>query len=273
MEALHAKHGYSAGSDTTVRQHARSLAFNLKRNGSNLKSLTPTELVQLSANALVAGSIPAIVREKALLGGWDPPPPTSSLPADAPWLCNKDLEKKRIVFVLREKHVYEAYANYFVSIPRVQVLHNDIIAVEGPVNAFVSPANTTGNMDGGIDRVYADFFGWSYGRPYHDPSVLQQAIDKAKGEPNIHLPVGEAILARDERGHALIAAPTMVVPSKIKIISRTVFLAYRAAFDVFRRHSDIHVIRVPSFGTGYGQVPGKIAAAQTWQAKVGLGRS
>ena len=133
---------------------------------------------------------------------------------------------------------------------------------------FVSPANTMGNMDGGIDRALADHLGWSYGRPYHTANPLQLAIDTLKGETDARLDIGQAILVLNkvsEKGH-LIAAPTMVLPSKIPVNSRVVHDAALAAFGIWRDHDGIRCIRMPAFGTGFGRVPGEIAAAQMFEA-------
>lgn len=187
-----------------------------------------------------------------------------------PWY-RAEHSSKQLVLVLQDARTVRAYQKYFGGVPRVQVVqHRDITAVEGTVDAFVSPANCMGNMDGGIDQAYADYFGWSYGRPYHSPNMLQLAIDRAKGEVNATLPIGEAILVRDrEREVALIAAPTMALPGKIKAGSRVVYEATRAAFALWRATADsLDAIRMPAFGTGWVQVPVEIAAAQTWKAFV-----
>ena len=134
---------------------------------------------------------------------------------------------------------------------------------------------------GGIDRVYADYLGWSYGLPYHEPNPLQLAILEQESG-NDRLEIGKAILVRNNNnnnksGPHLIAAPTMTLPSKIRVNSTIVRDATRAAFAIWRNVSDVSVIRMPAFGAGFGQVPGPIVAAQTleafcsvWNEKVNL---
>lgn len=149
-------------------------------------------------------------------------------------------------------------------------------------------------MDGGIDRIYADHFKWPYGRPYKDPNPLQQEIDEKYGLFK-QLPIGEAVLvpvthrsaaastiddlsagdsalAEEARSvRYLIAAPTMVRPEEIEKGSRIIYKASLAAFRVWRRSVSAHGIRsiaMPSFGTGYGNVPPVIAAKQMWEAFV-----
>lgn len=236
MVALRNKHGGGSNmnSDAVVSKamfdHARTIASNLKRNDS-LHTLAPSELLELSSEELARGTKTEQLRAKARLGGWQPPPLPSVLSSDcSAWHQEAQHQSKRLVFVLRDESSWCAYHKYFDGVPRVDVIqHHDITDNEklGPtVDAYDSPAKCFGNMDGGIDRAYANYFGWSYGRPYHSPNPLQLAIDKTKGEANAVLPIGEAILVRDGR-HCLIAAPTMALPGKIKVGSRIVYDATR----------------------------------------------
>jgi len=262
VAALRSKHRGSCtiNSHTVVSKamfdHARSIASNLKRN-NNLCNLTPNELVELTQDELAKGTKTEQLRAKARLGGWHPPLTPSVLSSDrSAWHQEAQHQSKRLVLVLRDETTWRSYHKYFGGLPRVDVIqHHDITDDKklGPtVDAYVSPANSMGNMDGGIDRAYADHFGWSYGRPYHSPNLLQLAIDKAKGEFSATLPIGEAILVRDGR-NCLIAAPTMALPGKIKVGSRIVYDATRAVFALWASETsgDLNVVRMPAFGTGW----------------------
>jgi hypothetical protein len=65
-----------------------------------------------------------------------------------------------IVFELRDidADVVKAWEKYFKGIASVRISHGDIF--EKPADAIVSPANSFGYMDGGIDLVYLRRFGW-----------------------------------------------------------------------------------------------------------------
>lgn len=97
-----------------------------------------------------------------------------------------------------------------------------------------------GNMDGGIDKVYSQHFGWSPGRPYHDANPLQLAMDEKYGRKRAEVPIGESVIAPvvpldDSRTvRFLIAAPTMATPGAIRIGSRVVYDASLAAFRAWR---------------------------------------
>ena len=146
-------------------------------------------------------------------------------------------------------------------------------------------------MDGGIDRIYADHFHWTYGRPYKDVNPLQEVIDAKYGMFK-QLPIGEAVLvpvsyrqpsatlsnSNDTDSSDtirtvkfLIAAPTMVRPEEIEKRSRIVYKASLAAFQTWKANSHscgIYKVAMPSFGTGFGAVPPIIAAKQMWEAFV-----
>ena len=107
----------------------------------------------------------------------------------------------------------------FADEPSVTVSQGDILAVAA--DAIVSPANSFGYMDGGIDLLYSRYFGDGLG-----DTLRQRLRDEHYGE----LPVGQALVMATghEKIPFLVSAPTMRVPDSI---SRTVnvYLACRAA--------------------------------------------
>ncbi len=134
-------------------------------------------------------------------------------------------------------------------------------------DAVVSPANSFGFMDGGIDRLYTEFFG----RIAQDR--VQACIrDQHDGE----LLVGRADIV--PTGHAripyLIAAPTMRVPA---VLGRSVhsYLAARAVLLLVTRgrfsHGEsagrlvserVRRVAFPGLGTGVGRVSPASCARQ-----------
>jgi O-acetyl-ADP-ribose deacetylase (regulator of RNase III) len=112
------------------------------------------------------------------------------------------------------------------------------------VKALISPANSFGFMDGGIDAAYLQYFG----KQLQDR--LQEKIEvKTKwGE----LFVGEAVTVatNHERFPWLIAAPTMRTPGRIHD-SVDIYLAARAAFNEASLHESV---ACPGMGTLSGGV-------------------
>ena len=124
----------------------------------------------------------------------------------------------------------------------------------GPaVDAFVSPANSMGVMDGGIDRYYSDIIGWHIGE-----RLRKLIAEKDYGE----FLVGEAIMVEtdNEEFPYMISAPTMRTPRVLGIAGvENVFLATRAAVGLARFYK-LKSIVIPGMGTGVGGVPVKDAA-------------
>lgn len=151
----------------------------------------------------------------------------------------------------------------------------DVTVHEGSIfdvccDAVVSPANSFGFMDGGIDMLYSRRFGWQ----------VQRRLQKLIREYHYgELLVGNAeIVETDSHIPFLIAAPTMRVPI---ILRDTVnpYLAARAALvlvkhGVFRGgqfqgmpvSEVVESIAFPGLGTGVGQVSPAVCAHQVRRA-------
>lgn len=138
----------------------------------------------------------------------------------------------------------------FDQFPEVIIELGDILAIAH--TALVSPANSYGYMNGGIDLAYRTFFGIGI------EHAVQAKIAQAAGP---YLPVGQAILV--ETGHAripyLISAPTMFLPEPT--IPDACERAMAAALDVARLHGGKWVaLFCPGLGTGVGRVNARDAA-------------
>ncbi len=120
-----------------------------------------------------------------------------------------------------------AWQHAFDGVDDVCVIEGDYFA--HPADAMVSPANSFGVMDGGIDAAIRDVLGFEVQR-----RLQKKIVADWHGE----LPVGVAEIVPTD--HAkwpnLIAAPTMRVPEGV---GRTLhaFLAFRAVLAMAKRHS------------------------------------
>jgi hypothetical protein len=54
--------------------------------------------------------------------------------------------------------IVKAWEQAFADVPKVHVSRGDIFELQA--DAIVSPANSFGFMDGGIDLLYSKYFGW-----------------------------------------------------------------------------------------------------------------
>ncbi|HET9493778.1 MAG TPA: macro domain-containing protein, partial [Chloroflexia bacterium] len=152
----------------------------------------------------------------------------------------------------------------FVSIRRGSIL--DVTC-----DAVVSPANSFGFMDGGVDAVYLNYFGAAL-----EARVQRTILTHHAGE----LVVGNADIV--ETGNSkipfLIIAPTMRVPMLLResvnayLAARAVFLLVqqgRFAAGSYRDEpvaSRVKTIALPGFGTGVGQMGPNTSAHQMRQA-------
>lgn len=151
----------------------------------------------------------------------------------------------------------DAWKRHFGDLRNVQIEQGDIF--KAPADAIVSPANSFGFMDGGIDLVYSERFGWDLS------FQLQEVIyEQHDGE----LPVGQAVMlpTGDPAYPWMISAPTMRIPSVI-IHTPNAYLAFRAVLRAVREHnqsgnSPIHTLLCPGLGTAIGKLPAEVCAKQ-----------
>ncbi len=137
-----------------------------------------------------------------------------------------------------------------MQLPNVfEVAHRSVL--DRPVDAVVSPANSFGFMEGGVDWAYLQFFGEEL------QTRVQMVIRLQKFQ---ELLVGSAVVVPTYHKliRFLIVAPTMRVP-KIITDPADIMLATRAAVRVAGDFRFEHIV-MPGMGTGCGQVPAHTAA-------------
>lgn len=119
------------------------------------------------------------------------------------------------------------------------------------IQAVVSPGNSFGYMDGGIDALYMKRFG-------HQLQGKLQA--RVRDQPLCELLVGDAIVQETEdiEVRFVICAPTMRVPMRI-LDPINIFLACRAA-TMRAMNWGFQRVAMPGMGTGCGEVRPDIAA-------------
>jgi len=161
-----------------------------------------------------------------------------------------------IFLVDRGAELVARWSQEFAPFPEVVARRGDFFA--RPADALVSPANSFGVMDGGLDLALRDRLGLAV-----EQAVQARLRERWHGE----LPVGAAEIV--VTGHAtwpwLVCAPTMRVPENV---SRTLnaYLAFRAALLAVRRHNErspgarIDSLVCSGLATGVGRLePGRCA--------------
>jgi len=136
-------------------------------------------------------------------------------------------------------------------------------------DAIVSPANSFGFMDGGIDAVYTYQLG---------PQVQERLRQRLTRDFHGELPVGQAVIVPTARREIpwCISAPTMRTPG---IVAETpnAYLAFRAALIAVLAHNHdnqqpIRSILCPGLATAVGRMPVDRCARQmraAWDRVVG----
>lgn len=130
----------------------------------------------------------------------------------------------------------------------------DLFAVE--TDAVVSPANSFGFMDGGVDWRITQFLG---------PSIQEILQAWLRSQPIPELPVGMAVSIDTEHPvwKYVIAAPTMRVPRLITD-PRDIYIAARAA-TVTAKNLGLDSLTFPGMGTGCGNIAPMVAAKMMYE--------
>ena len=192
---------------------------------------------------------------------------------------------EQIAIHLRDlgKPLVDAWNREFAGVSSVRVSCGDIFSTKAgqleandPIDikadAIISPANSFGFMDGGIDAVYTYQFG--EGLQERLQAVIERDFD---GE----LPVGCAVIVptMNDAIRWCISAPTMRVPQNV---AETVnaYLAFRAALLAIVAHNEsdrprIETVLCPGLGTAVGHMPVARCARQmrrAWDRVLGAER-
>lgn len=171
----------------------------------------------------------------------------------------------KIFLVAVDDDLAAAWQRHCGDLPDVTIHHGSIFDLR--VDAVVSPANSFGFMDGGIDALYSQRFGW-------DVQEQLQELIRSRHHGELLVGTAEIVETGVKRPPFLIAAPTMRVPM---ILRETVnpYLAARAAL-LLVKHGMVHSgqfigkpvsevvtsIAFPGLGTGVGHVCPDVCAHQ-----------
>jgi O-acetyl-ADP-ribose deacetylase (regulator of RNase III) len=158
----------------------------------------------------------------------------------------------KIILTALEESLAKAWETFCGDLDFIKIHRGSIFDVN--CEAVVSPANSFGFMDGGIDALYMSYFGRDI-----QQTVQQKITKKHHGE----LLVGAADIVEtgDERIPYLIIAPTMRVPMILRD-TVNIYLAARAVFLLLSETPIISTVAFPGLGTGVGGVTPAICAHQ-----------
>jgi O-acetyl-ADP-ribose deacetylase (regulator of RNase III) len=156
--------------------------------------------------------------------------------------------------------VVQAWRAAFADTPEVEISNGSIL--DQRVDAWASPTNSRGRMDGGVDAVIKRHLGAGI------QLRVQRAIRDQFGES---LPVGSAVCVPSGATNPkfLISTPTMV--QSVQNVSETlnVALACAAAFQAIHMQNErdpdsIKSVALVGMGAATGKVPPRVCANLMW---------
>jgi O-acetyl-ADP-ribose deacetylase (regulator of RNase III) len=175
----------------------------------------------------------------------------------------------KIVLTAVDTGLFEAWQTYCGDLPDVEIQFGSILDVA--CEAVVSPANSFGFMDGGIDMIYSLHFGWGV------QERLQQLI-KERHHGELLVGAAEIVETGDLSTPYVIAAPTMRVPMVLEY-SPNPYLAARAVLLLVKHGrfpsgslagepiaDHVQTVAFPGLGTGVGRVGPHVCANQMRRA-------
>lgn len=168
----------------------------------------------------------------------------------------------KVVLVDINPAVTAAWEAAFHDVPEVEIARGSI--VKRKTDAWVTPTNSRGSMDGGVDAVVNRHFG---GRIQ---SLVKAEIGNRFGGS---MPVGSAtcVPTGGTQPRFLISTPTMVTSSEDVSDTLNVALACAAAFQAVHMQNaadpgSIESVAIPGLGAATGRVPPRICANLMWTA-------
>lgn len=168
----------------------------------------------------------------------------------------------KVVLVDINPKMVKAFRETFEENPEVEIVQGSML--DQKVSAWVSPTNSHGSMDGGLDAVIKNHLGQKI------EQSLKQEIAKKFGPI---LPVGHATCVPTGRQvpRFLISTPTMQKSSEDISDSLNVALACAAALQAVHMQNakepgSIQSVALPGLGANTGRVPVEICADLMWTA-------
>ncbi|NML20631.1 Appr-1-p processing protein [Pseudoflavitalea sp. G-6-1-2] len=164
----------------------------------------------------------------------------------------------KVILTDMNPRMISAWQEFFKGKEGVSIIEGDLTAMN--CDAIVSPANSFGFMDGGVDYAISERLGWEL-----EKRLQQQIRELPEGE----LLVGRAMVLEtgDKLIPYLISAPTMRIPTNFNIdTSVNAYLAMKAALLAALQHPHISSVAITGFCTGVGRMQPIISARQMFIA-------
>jgi O-acetyl-ADP-ribose deacetylase (regulator of RNase III) len=173
-----------------------------------------------------------------------------------------DHTQPQLKVVLRDINpkVVEAWLAAFADTPGIEIHKGSL--VDQVADAWVSPTNSRGSMDGGVDAVIKRHLG----------AGIQLKVQRAiKAQFGASMPVGSAVCVPSGATNPqfVISTPTMVRSSQDVSETLNVAMACAAAFQAIhvqneRKPGSIGSVALVGMGAATGRVPPRVCANLMW---------
>jgi O-acetyl-ADP-ribose deacetylase (regulator of RNase III) len=168
----------------------------------------------------------------------------------------------KVVLVDINPKMVKAWQDTFEENPEVEIVQGSML--ECQVSAWVSPTNSAGRMDGGLDLVIKNHLG---------ASIENQVQADIKQRYGGKMQVGFSTCVATGRTlpRYLISTPTMVTSNEDVSDTLNVALACAAAFQAVHTQNEaepgtVRSVALPGLGANTGRVPVEICADLMWTA-------
>jgi O-acetyl-ADP-ribose deacetylase (regulator of RNase III) len=164
----------------------------------------------------------------------------------------------KLILVAPNYQLFSTFQDRFAYLPNVESVNCSFDQLN-TYDCLVSPANSFGMMDGGIDAAITKFFGISLMERVQD-----KILDDYLGEQSVGT---SFIIDTGHPQHPFLAhTPTMRVPMQI-VGTDVPYIAMWAMLLAVEQHNRRHPCKIatiacPGLGTGIGRVPPDEAARQ-----------
>ncbi|MFL9679890.1 macro domain-containing protein [Streptomyces sp. KL110A] len=166
----------------------------------------------------------------------------------------------RVVLTDVNAGVVEAWRAAFADVPGIEIRRGSIL--DEDVDAWVTPTNAAGRMDGGVDAVIKRHLGAGI------QLRVRRAIEDRFGGS---MPVGSAVCVPSGATvpRFVISTPTMVASSQNVSETLNVAMACAAAFQAVHRQNrkapgSIRSVALVGMGARTGRVPARVCANLMW---------
>ena len=168
----------------------------------------------------------------------------------------------KLLFISIDTKVIDALSEVFKDISNIKCIVGNILDLEYESETmFMSPANSLGFLDGGLDAAYMKMF----------PDIQKKVQDKIRtlGKTTAlgryYLPIGSAIVVPVQNNCTLVSAPTMFLPHDVSLTNNA-YHAMMATFMAFHKYGKCKYLIATGLCCGYGKMDPVVSAKQIRQA-------